>query len=183
MAASDNLECQNRAKNRTKRAKKVLQIDSRMAKTGNNAPRKLTEDEKAYYLCSPKHRNFIARAKKLHPNAYDYSETVYISATEKVKIKCPAHGVFYQTPTVHVNQKSGCPECGVLRRGMRGRGLVDAVRKGDPVELLKDYAAWILYKLAEEQGMLPKEMLAEVVHVFKVLRMNDGYLPPKDYSK
>jgi len=39
---------------------------------------------------------FIERSKIVHGNKYDYSQTEYKSAHEKVKIICPTHGVFEQ---------------------------------------------------------------------------------------
>lgn len=54
---------------------------------------------------------FVKRATKIHGKKYDYSESVYKGYSERLKIVCPDHGAFYQTPAVHISQKSGCPEC------------------------------------------------------------------------
>ena len=54
---------------------------------------------------------FIERAKQIHGNKYDYSEVEYIDANTKVKIICPIHGEFLQTPSRHTNMKQGCPKC------------------------------------------------------------------------
>ena len=53
---------------------------------------------------------FIEKAKRIHGNKYDYSLVDYIKAIEKVNIICPVHGIFQQTPNVHLS-KSGCPKC------------------------------------------------------------------------
>ena len=53
---------------------------------------------------------FIQKSKKIHENKYDYSEINYINAHTKVKIICPEHGVFEQTPDSH-SRKHGCPNC------------------------------------------------------------------------
>jgi len=53
---------------------------------------------------------FIEKAKKVHGDKYDYSLVDYINSTSKVKIICPEHGVFSQTPSSHVS-KHECPEC------------------------------------------------------------------------
>jgi hypothetical protein len=53
---------------------------------------------------------FIDRASIIHNNKYDYSLTNYISAKTKIKIICPEHGVFEQTPSDH-SSGSGCPYC------------------------------------------------------------------------
>ena len=55
--------------------------------------------------------SFIEEAIKIHGNKYDYSKTEYIDSVTKVCIICPEHGEFWQKPTVHINQKCGCPIC------------------------------------------------------------------------
>jgi len=47
----------------------------------------------------------------VHGNLYDYSMVNYLGSTIKVKIICPIHGEFEQTPANHL-QGQGCPECG-----------------------------------------------------------------------
>lgn len=54
---------------------------------------------------------FIRRAKLTHGDSYDYSLVDYINSQTKVKIMCPKHGAFWQTPAMHVNGRS-CPICG-----------------------------------------------------------------------
>lgn len=53
---------------------------------------------------------FITKAKTKHGNKYDYSFVEYTSSSNKVKIVCPEHGVFEQTPAMHLFG-SGCPKC------------------------------------------------------------------------
>ena len=59
---------------------------------------------------------FIEKAIKKHGLRYDYSKVEYINSTTKVKITCPTHGVFLQTPQAHV-RGDGCPLCANNRRG------------------------------------------------------------------
>lgn len=54
---------------------------------------------------------FIEKAKKVHGDKYDYTKVSYINAHSKVKITCPTHGIFEQTPNNHLNNQ-GCPICG-----------------------------------------------------------------------
>ena len=54
---------------------------------------------------------FIRKSKKIHDNLYDYSITKYVSNDEKVLILCKQHGVFKQSPDVHLSG-CGCPTCG-----------------------------------------------------------------------
>lgn len=62
-------------------------------------PRKLTQDD------------FIARARKVHGDKYDYSRVNYINSQSKVIIVCKEHGVFEQKPNSHL-MGQGCPKCG-----------------------------------------------------------------------
>ena len=55
--------------------------------------------------------NFIKKAKEMHCNKYDYSKVEYVNARTKVRIICPIHGEFEQTPVNHL-MGSGCPRCG-----------------------------------------------------------------------
>lgn len=57
---------------------------------------------------------FIAKARNVHGDKYDYSKVNYINATTKVCIICPIHGEFYQTPSRHL--LGGCKKCGVDTR-------------------------------------------------------------------
>jgi hypothetical protein len=53
---------------------------------------------------------FIHKAKGIHGIRYDYSESIYTMAREKVKIYCVMHGMFEQTPNAHLRGQ-GCPSC------------------------------------------------------------------------
>ena len=45
---------------------------------------------------------FIARAKEVHGDKYDYSKTEYVDAQTKVCVTCPVHGDFFQLPGHHL---------------------------------------------------------------------------------
>jgi len=53
---------------------------------------------------------FIEKANKIHNNKYDYSKVEYINAHTKVRIICPVHGEFLQSPNKHLVGR-GCPKC------------------------------------------------------------------------
>ena len=53
---------------------------------------------------------FIQRARKIHGNRYDYSQTRYVNATTRVTITCPQHGHFSQVAFNHIDG-SHCPRC------------------------------------------------------------------------
>lgn len=44
---------------------------------------------------------FINKAKSIHGDKYDYSKTIYVDSTTKVKITCKQHGVFEMLPNNH----------------------------------------------------------------------------------
>lgn len=53
---------------------------------------------------------FLSRSQAVHGSKYDYSCVQYKNTKTKVKIVCPDHGVFYQTPEKHISGH-GCPKC------------------------------------------------------------------------
>lgn len=54
---------------------------------------------------------FEERSNLVHSGKYIYSQSEYKNQRTKVKIICPIHGEFWQTPKNHMNGQ-GCPECG-----------------------------------------------------------------------
>lgn len=59
---------------------------------------------------------FIEKARKVHGYKYDYSKSEYKGSDEKMKIICPIHGEFWQTPHSHLNG-NGCKKCYDEKRG------------------------------------------------------------------
>lgn len=68
---------------------------------------------------------FIARAKQIHGDKYDYANVIYRTRDDKVKIICPIHGVFWQKACYHLDG-SGCPYCGIESRE---QGRITSARK------------------------------------------------------
>ncbi len=58
-----------------------------------------------------KMEQFIKKSKEIHGNKYDYSKVICINSKTKVCIICPIHGEFWQIPTNHYINGSGCPAC------------------------------------------------------------------------
>jgi ssDNA-binding Zn-finger/Zn-ribbon topoisomerase 1 len=56
---------------------------------------------------------FIRDARSAHGDKYDYSEAEYVNALSKVRIICPIHGPFLQTPASH-SRGTGCSKCSDL---------------------------------------------------------------------
>lgn len=66
--------------------------------------------KKLYDKIRLSNEEFIKKAKSIHGNTYDYSLVNYIDYDTHVKIICPIHGVFEQTPDSHLQGK-GCLKC------------------------------------------------------------------------
>lgn len=69
--------------------------------------------------CSGKARKtteeFIAEARAIHGEKYDYSRVVYINNSTKVEVICPEHGPFFPKPNNHLVNQTGCPACAGCR--------------------------------------------------------------------
>ena len=55
-------------------------------------------------------KDFEIKSKKIHNNKYGYESVNYVNTITNVKINCPEHGYFYQTPKKHTSGH-GCPKC------------------------------------------------------------------------
>lgn len=60
-------------------------------------------------------QDFIKKAFLVHSTKYDYSETIYTTARNKLKVICNLHGEFTQRAHSHLQGK-GCPSCGTMQR-------------------------------------------------------------------
>lgn len=67
---------------------------------------------------------FIAEAKAIHGDKYDYSKTVYKTNREKVFIICKRHGGFWQSPKSHING-NGCQKCYQCSKHKYGAAICD----------------------------------------------------------
>jgi len=53
----------------------------------------------------------IRRSKEIHGDKYIYDLVEYKNNRSKIKIICPKHGVFEQSPANHIYLKQNCPSC------------------------------------------------------------------------
>jgi len=58
----------------------------------------------------PNNSEIKQKFKQIHGDKYDYSLINYIDSKTKVKIICPIHGIFEQTPNNHLKGQN-CPFC------------------------------------------------------------------------
>jgi hypothetical protein len=61
---------------------------------------------------------FIADAKAVHGEVYDYSNTLYVNYGDRLAVVCKIHGEFWQRPNDHL-QGCGCPHCGYEKKVAR----------------------------------------------------------------
>ena len=72
----------------------------------------------------------------IHGNRYDYSISEYTTTKNSIKIICKKHGVFSQTPKMHI-QGQGCPKCG----GSKQLTTTDFIEKSNKIHnFLYDYS-------------------------------------------
>ena len=67
---------------------------------------------------------FIERSRAIFGDKYDYSLVKYKTNKIKVDIICPIHGVFHQTPNIHL-AGHGCLKCADARGGEKRRSTTD----------------------------------------------------------
>lgn len=75
--------------------------------------------EYSYNIIKNNKDRFVNKANKIHNNKYDYSLVNYKGFYEKIKIICPEHGLFEQTPESHYKHK--CPKCAIIESGIKSR--------------------------------------------------------------
>jgi hypothetical protein len=61
--------------------------------------------------------SWIQKAKAIHGDKFDYSESHYTGMVKKIKIICPTHGPFYQNAGGHIlSGGRGCAECSGVKK-------------------------------------------------------------------
>lgn len=83
---------------------------------------------------------FVARAREVHGDRYDYSLVKYTKAHDPVTIICSEHGEFVQKAYSHLNGR-GCPTC--------GRKIVEQSRS----PLQAEFLSRVLEKYGNRFGM------------------------------
>lgn len=63
---------------------------------------------------------FVKKSQLIHGFKYDYSLAEYKNRNTKIKIICPIHGLFEQTPNNHM-KRYGCYHCGIEQRSKQKR--------------------------------------------------------------
>ena len=90
--------------------------------------------EKLSLLFRSDTESFIEKARKVHGDLYNYEKVKYISNKKNVDIICHKHGVFRQTPNVHLGG-AGCPMCS----NSRGEEAVAAYLNSHNIPYIRQY--------------------------------------------
>lgn len=76
-------------------------------------------------LTTKPYQQFVAEANVAHSNKYTYLSDTYVNSKTPTAVVCPIHGVFYQTPDIHLNGKHGCRKCANLLISKAQRSTTD----------------------------------------------------------
>lgn len=68
-------------------------------------------------------KEFLEEANLRHNGKYCYDEATYVNTHTKMRITCPNHGNFWQSPHDHLLY--GCPKCAIELRSKSLRGNLD----------------------------------------------------------
>lgn len=103
---------------------------------------------------------FINRAIEKHGGKYDYSSTLFTGMKNKVKIKCPTHGLFTIEANNHTFGGFGCTECKGKRVGNVKNKLKFFIKKANQTHNNKyDYSL-----IKEYEGVMKKYPIKCPVH-------------------
>jgi hypothetical protein len=106
---------------------------------------------------------FIEKAKTTHSNNYDYSLVDYKNSLTKVKIICNAHGVFEQTPKIHI-KGGGCSICRIESNTKLNKKTQDKFIQ-ESIEL---YNSYYKYNLVEyKNNKTPVKIICKQHGVFE----------------
>jgi hypothetical protein len=99
--------------------------------------------------------DFIAKAQAVHGiGAYDYSNSEYAGAHAKLRIACPVHGVFEQSPTSHLGG-AGCRKCGNQRMiELKVHTVADFIPKARSLHGTKYDYSQVIYQNAHKKVLI-----------------------------
>jgi len=94
-------------------------------------------------------KTFIEKAKAIHGNKYDYSLVAYRKSCKKIKILCPDHGLFEQSPNNHLMGMK-CVKCALkINADSRKYNTQEFIRKAMLVHKNKYDYSEVDYKKCE----------------------------------
>lgn len=108
-SGNSNSNCEN-----TDESRNLSQETANCDKTEDNQMKDNMENKELKRPLPPprpktKRQDFVDRANVIHNNKYEYPDE-YVGSNKKLRIICPIHGVFWQTPNSHL-KGHGCWKC------------------------------------------------------------------------
>lgn len=73
-----------------------------------------------------KYPDFLARAREVHGDTYEYVADSYTKFSEPMTIVCEVHGAYKQIPQNHTTGKRGCPKCANARNSAKASVSADS---------------------------------------------------------
>ena len=115
---------------------------------------------------------FIQKSQVIHLNRYDYSGAEYKGVFNKLKIICPVHGEFWQSPHSHWRGE-GCKLCGIERMKLKqGKSFERFINEANK----KHNNAYIYYK----EGYGNNKTKIKMIHI---KCNNDFYQSPNSHLR
>jgi hypothetical protein len=109
---------------------------------------------------------FIIRAKEVHGDRYNYSESIYINSRIPITIICQIHGIFNQKMSAHL-KTGGCKKCGIENkseaRKLTNEEFLSRLPKDRDYTIMSEYKGFT-YKVRVEDKygeyeMTPKSLI------------------------
>ncbi|MEQ1227941.1 hypothetical protein ABLT66_00255 [Acinetobacter junii] len=101
---------------------------------------------------------FLARAKEVHGDRYDYSKVIYKKRSSNIIIGCSVHGYFKQTPSSHLSG-ANCHKCSDLERGaMRTHNLDELQQRNANLKIIKRIGSRFVLMYCEKHGEFQKKI-------------------------
>lgn len=102
---------------------------------------------------------FIADARNVHGDKYDYSDVCYVNRNTNILIRCNICGkTFPQTPNNHLNG-AGCPHCAHFATSKR-----QTIHVGDVIEKLKEQWKDVYdFSFIDESNYKGKKYIVQVI--------------------
>jgi hypothetical protein len=106
---------------------------------------------------------FIANAKKVHGDVYDYSKSQYVDSKTKLEIICKLHGSFWQSPNTHT-QGRGCKKCGTALAIKKGVGPKKKTTEEFILDARKKHGDTYDYSKVDYRGSFQQVLIICSVH-------------------
>ena len=92
---------------------------------------------------------FIAKAKAVHGDKYDYSKVEYVNSQTKVCVICQEHGEWAVTPKEHLRGR-GCPNCYTSKKFSYEECYETALQFTSRADFMRSYLQ--MYEFANRRG-------------------------------